>query len=148
MAWIQHKAVITYSDCWDNRAELTQEELTWFYAMANLAKAATGCTVDILPRDCEEDERGNALGYICTNDIKNRANSAKADTFIGIDCYYIDEEWRHDFKGDFTLESERILHVMAHEIAHLTYWRHGAKHEELTERLYQMILSYQQEVAA
>lgn len=148
MAWIQHKAVITYSDCWNNRAELTQEELTWFYAMVDLAKAATGCTLDIIPRDGDEDEQGDALGYICTTDIKNRANPAKANTFIAIDTYYIDEEWRHEFKGAFTLEKERLLRVMAHEIAHLTYWRHGAKHEELTERLYQQILNYQQEVAA
>ena len=145
---MEHKPVITYSDYMDNPAELRPEQLAWFYGMADIAKAATGCTVDILPRDGEEDGVPDALGYICTTDIAHRAELTKADTFIAIDCYYIDEQWRREFKGDFTLERERILHVMAHEIAHLRYWRHGAKHAELTEQFYQDILRYQQQMAA
>ena len=137
---IQHKAVITYSDCRNRMTELTKDELDWFYAWVERAKHVTGCTVDIVPYDHElyASKHQDALGCTITNKPDDVLGDG-VDTYITVDCYFIDECWKREFQGAWTLETETLPGVLAHEIAHLTYWRHGKKHSELTARLLKQI---------
>lgn len=130
------KAVTTYSDYLGRPAELTAEQLDWFYGTVKKAQAATGYNVPIIPYDHDLYERGHrdAIGVCCTTDPHNQLGEG-VETFITIDCYYIDECWRHEFKGDFFLEDDTLIDVIAHELAHLTIWRHGKKHKALTAEI-------------
>lgn len=130
------KPIITYTDYRNRPAKLTDAELTWFSGVVAQAKQATGCTVEIIPYDHDlyPGKSRNALGCCITEDPKNQLG-AGVDTYITIDCYFIDEKYRERFNGDWTLEDQTIEEVLAHEIAHLTVWRHGKKHTDLTERL-------------
>lgn len=139
-AIIEKKPVTTYSDYRNRKTELTEEELAWFYSWVEKAKQATGCPVEIIPYDHElyAGNDVNALGCCITTDPSNQLNEG-SDTFITIDCYFIDECWRREFKGQWTIENQTLPGVIAHEIAHLYVWRHGKKHTALTEKLLQQI---------
>lgn len=132
--------VITYLDYMDRPTQLTDEELTWFASLVEKARRATGCTVDIIPYDHDlyDGKHRDALGCCITTDPKNAMGDG-ADTYITIDCYFIDECWRHEFRGDYLLTDDTLEGVLAHEIAHLTVWRHGKKHAALTEKLLEQI---------
>lgn len=132
----------TYTDYKNRPTELTEAELEWFFGVVEKAKRATGCPVDIIPWDHEQyfGDNENALGVILTEDPKAPL-SAGVDTYITIDNYYIDEMWKVAFAGGWSLEEETLEHVIAHEIAHLTVWRHGKKHTALTEELYRQIMA-------
>lgn len=134
------EAVTTYSDYRNRQTELSKEELTWFYGIVARAKKATGCTVQIIPFDHElyTGKSKEALGCCITTDPNNQLGE-DVDTYITIDCYFINECWRHEFKGDYLIEPQTLMEVIAHEIAHLTYWRHGKKHSSLTIELLQKI---------
>lgn len=86
------------------------------------------------------EEAQDALGLTWTQDPKNTMGDG-VDTYITIDCYFIDECWRHEFQGDYLIAGENLQHVIAHEIAHLSVWRHGKKHTALTEQIYQQIIA-------
>ena len=137
-----HTEITTYTDYKDRPTALTEEELAWFHQAVDQAKKATGCPVDIVAWDHEQcpNEAQNALGLTWTEDPKNTLGDG-VDTYITIDCYFIDECWRHEFQGDYLIAGENLLHVIAHEIAHLSVWRHGKKHTALTEQLYQRIIA-------
>ena len=128
--------VITYLDYRDRPTQLTAEELTWFHSAVEKARRATGCTVEIIPYDHElyTGKHRDALGCCITEDPKNMLGEG-VETYITIDCYFIDECWRHKFRGDFLIAGDTLEEVLAHEIAHLTVWRHGKKHTALTEKL-------------
>ena len=130
------EATITYSDCWDRPAELTPDELSWFYKTVEIARQATGCTVPIIPYDHDlfHGKHRNALGC-CITKNPGAPLSTDADTTITIDCYFIDECYRHEFNGDFLIAGQTLQEVIAHEIAHLTVWRHGKKHNALSLEL-------------
>lgn len=132
----------TYTDYKNRPTELTEAELSWFFGVVEKAKRATGCTVDIIPWDHEQyfDGHENALGVILTEDPKAPLSEG-VDTYITIDNYYIDEMWKVAFAGGWSLEEETLEHVIAHEIAHLTVWRHGKRHTALTEQLYRQIMA-------
>ncbi len=91
-AIIEKKAVTTYSDCWNRPTELTKDELSWFYSQVDLARQATGCHVEIIPYDHElyTGKSVNALGCCVTTDPNNQLGE-EVDTYITIDCYFIDE---------------------------------------------------------
>lgn len=130
------RAVTTYSDFRNRPAELTEEELAWFNSVVRKAQKATGYNVPIIPYDHDmyDGKHRDALGVCCTTNPKNQLGDG-VDTYITIDCFFIDECWRHEFKGDFFIESDSLIDVIAHELAHLTVWRHGKKHQELTESI-------------
>lgn len=132
--------ITTYSDFRGNPAELTDAELQWFNDQVNIAKAATGCTIDIIPFDHEllEGKHKDALGTCVTNNPQNPLDE-DADTYITIDCYSIHEWYEVEFHNGFTIEDQTLQDVLAHEIAHLTVWRHGKKHTALTEELLRRI---------
>ena len=134
------RGVITYTDYLDREVELTDAEIRWFHEWVNRAKEATGCEVDIIPFDHElySGKHKDALGCCITTDPGNTLGDG-VDTYITIDCYFIDECWRHEFEGEILIGSETLQEVLAHEIAHLTVWRHGKKHTALTEKLLRQI---------
>ena len=134
------KAVITYSDYLNRPTELTKDELTWFYSIVSKAQQATGYNVPIIPYDHDlyDGKHRDALGVCCTTDPKNQLGNG-VETYITIDCYFIDECWRHEFQGDYFFETDTLVGVIAHELAHLTIWRHGKKHQDLTESIMKKI---------
>ncbi len=127
------EAITTYTDFLNRPTALTTKELNWFAEIVAKARQATGCMVPIIPFDhdlfCGKSR--NALGTCNTTDPENPLGEG-VDTFITIDCYFIDECWRHEFKGDCLITDDSLQAVIAHEIAHLTVWRHGKKHSALT----------------
>ena len=134
------EAITTYTDYRGRPVELTDEELTWFAEIVDKARQATGCTVPIIPYDHElyRGKSKNALGTCTTTDPENQLGES-VETFITIDCFFIDECWRHEFKGDHLITGDTLQEVIAHEIAHLTVWRHGKKHSALTRELLKLI---------
>ena len=127
------RAVTTYTDFKDRPAKLTADELKWFYEIVEKAQIATGYTVPIIPYDHElyRGKSKDALGTCVTTDPKNQLGEG-VETYITIDCYFINECWRHEFRSDYLIAGETLQEVIAHEIAHLTVWRHGKKHSALT----------------
>lgn len=136
------KYISTYSDYKDRPTTLTETQLKWFFENVDRARKATGVTVDIIPWDHDtlSGKNKDALGITYTQDPNNTLGEG-VDTYITIDCYYIDECWRHEFDGDYLISGEVLLHTIAHEIAHLTVWRHGKRHTNLTEKLYEQIMA-------
>lgn len=134
------QAVITYSDYLDRPAKLTDVELDWFYSTVKRAQKATGYNVPIIPYDHDlySKKHRDALGVCCTTDPENPLRNG-ADTYITIDCYFIDECWREEFADGWKIESDTLVDVIAHELAHLTVWRHGVKHRKLTAELVKKI---------
>lgn len=134
------KQVITYSDYRNRPTKLTDKELQWFYGIVEKARAVTGCTVPIITYDHElyEGKHKDALGCCCTTDPSNPLGEG-VETIITIDCYFINECYRHEFYGDFLIAGETLVEVIAHEIAHLKVWRHGKKHTQLTSELTEKI---------
>lgn len=136
----KHEPVISYSDYRDRQTELTKKELEWFSSQVEIARRATGCTVDIIPFDHElyRGKSKEALGC-CVSTCPTDQLGDGVDTYITIDCYFIDECYRHEFEGDFLISGKTLLEVIAHEIAHLYIWRHGKKHTDLTAKLLRQI---------
>ena len=134
------KAITTYTDYLNRPTELTADELSWFAEIVAKARRATGCTVPIIPfdHDLYRGKSREALGTCTTTDPDNQLG-AGVETYITIDCYFIDECWRHEFKGDYLIAGETLEEVIAHEIAHLTVWRHGKKHSAQTAKLLELI---------
>lgn len=134
------EAITTYTDFLNRPTALTTKELNWFAEIVAKARQATGCMVPIIPFDhdlfCGKSR--NALGTCNTTDPENQLGEG-VETWITIDCYFIDECWRHEFMGDFLIAGETLEEVIAHEIAHLTVWRHGKKHSALTMKLLELI---------
>ena len=136
------RTVTTYKDCWDRPTELTREELAWFNETVERAKRATGCCVPIIPYDHElyAGKSRDALGCCVTLNPANPL-AEDADSYITIDCYFINEAFRAKFHGDFLISGQDLEEVIAHEIAHLTVWRHEKKHSALTAQILDQIRS-------
>ena len=132
--------ITTYTDCRNRPTRLSDEELAWFHSCVDQAKRATGYQVEIITFDHDQLEKKhrNALGCCVSNDPTNPLGEG-VDAFITIDCYFIHESFRHEVYGDFTLESLSLMDVIAHELAHLTVWRHGKKHTAKTEQILRQI---------
>ena len=130
------KAVTTYLDMRNQPTELTPAELEWFYGLVDLARRATGLSIDIIPYDHElyKGKSKNALGCCCTLDTDDPLGP-DADSYITIDCYFIHEKFAELFEGMRTIERQSVIDVIAHEIAHLYCWRHGKKHSRITEEI-------------
>ena len=132
--------MITYTDYKDRPVSLTSEEVEWFHCQVEKAKKATGYNVDIVAYDHElyEGTHKEALGCCCTTNPENQLGEG-VETYITIDCFFIDECWRHEFKGEYFLSDASLLEVIAHELAHLKIWNHGKRHTKLTEKLLKQI---------
>ncbi len=134
------KPMTTYSDIFDGTMELTKDELKWFRSVVRKAKKATGCPVEIISYDHEKYEKQHreALGCCVTTDVKHRLDE-EAETFITIDTFFIHEKYEERFMHGFSLEELSLEQVIAHEIAHLKYWRHTKYHAALTDELLEKI---------
>lgn len=139
---MKHQPLITYFDCWDNETELTETEVNWFYSEAKKAKKITGINVDIIPYNHElySGKSKDALGCCITQDPKNQLGPG-VDTYITIDCYFINEAFNAEFNGGWLISGQTLQEVIAHELAHLTIWRHGKKHSALTQEYLARILA-------
>ena len=135
---------LSWSDYFGNYKELTEKELGWFYGIVEKAKKATGYNVNILPynHDLFKGKSKEALGCCVTTNPED-CLGAGVDTFITIDTYFIHEKYSEEFENGYSVESETLKHVIAHELAHLTVWRHGKKHTAKTEELYNIIMNYE-----
>lgn len=133
-----------YLDLWDNPASLTQEELDFFWAAVGDVRAALEVDVEITNRDHYREMSGKhkeANGIIYAIDPKNPAE----DCFITIDNFFIHECFMEKFHGELNLSFESLEHVICHEIAHMSKWRHGKGHTRLTEELFEKVQEYQNE---
>ena len=128
------KEVITYTDAHDRLTRLTDKELDWFHGVVMACRAATGCNVEIIAYDHEmySGKHKEALGCCCTD---NPDDPLSGDTYITIDCYFIDEKYKERFEGAYDFSFMSLEEVIAHELAHLYVWRHGKKHTKKTEEL-------------
>lgn len=133
-------ATTTFSDAWNRPTELTAAEISWFNGIVDQARRATGVEVKIIPYDHElySGKHRDALGT-CTTKNPDDPLAPDADSYITIDCYFIDEKFRERFEGFRTIEKQTLEEVIAHEIAHLFVWRHGKKHDRLTAELAERI---------
>ena len=132
------KEVTTYMDEYNRQTRLTDAQIEWFHSVVESCKAATGCNVEIIAFD-HDQYRGkskDALGCCCTDNIEN---PLEGDTYITIDCFFIDEKYKERFEGGWDLSFSSLEEVIAHELAHLYVWRHGKKHTKKTEELLNMI---------
>lgn len=129
------KSVFSYSDLHDKPVELSSAEIGWFQQKVQVAKEATGCRVPIYAYNFDLLKHSdNSLGFTFTDNRKNPADSA--NTYIAIDTYYIHECYLAEMKGDrlemILLNGATLTETICHEIAHLTHWNHGKRHEVLT----------------
>lgn len=134
------KEMTTYLDHLDRPTELTVEELSWFRETVQSAKEKTGYTAaDIIAYD-HEKIRGheNALG-ICHTDNRENPLDPDAETQITIDCWFIHECYEVLFHNGYSFSFSTIEETIAHELAHLTYWRHGRWHSRQTMRFLALI---------
>ena len=132
------KSVFSYFDLHDKPVELSSAEIGWFQQKVQVAKEATGCRVPIYGYNFDLLKNSdNSLGFTFTDNKKNPADSA--NTYIAIDTYYIHECYLAEMKGDRLEMTETICH----EIAHLTHWNHGKRHEALTLKYRKMMEEFE-----
>ena len=134
------KPVITFTDYLDRPTKLSAAELAWFQSVVDRARSAVGVDVEIIPfdHDLYRGKSKNALGCCCTRNAEDPL-AADADSYITIDCFFIDEKYKERFEGGWDLSFSSLEEVIAHEIAHLYVWRHGKKHTDLTKRILEKI---------
>lgn len=122
--------------------ELTEDELTWFESLVSRCKAATGCTCDIIPYNHEKyvGISSEALGCCITD---NDLDPLNGNSHITIDTYYIHECYGVEVNGDYAIEPKSMVETIAHEIAHLYVWSHGAEHDAKMAELLEMIKAYE-----
>lgn len=126
-----------YFDLYGVPTQLTDEEISWFLEVCEVCKKATGIDVEITCKihDWLPGKAKEALGVIYTD----------GDRFwITIDTYFIHECYEEKFNGGFNLAFEDLQRVIAHELAHITQWRHCKRHTKITEDLYAKIMAYQE----
>lgn len=133
-----------YLDLWDRPTSLTAEEIAYFRETVECVKKALGVEVEIINRDHYREMDGKhreAHGIFYTNDTKAPAK----DCLITIDNLFIHDCYREKFHGEFNLNFESLEHVICHEIAHMSQFRHCKKHSKLTEELYEKVQAYQKD---
>lgn len=134
------KEIISFSDCYDRPAELTADQLEWFRNTVKKCLDASGYDVPVIAYDHDlyKGKSRDALGCCCTGDPENPLRK-EAGTFITIDCYFIDEQWNAMHGTGWNISGDTLEGVIAHELAHLTVWRHGRKHKRRTAEILEAI---------
>lgn len=128
---------------------LTDDELKWFYSLVDLAKKATGYTkirISAYNHSLYPGKHKNSIGICCLPDVENPAEDE--DTFITIDTLHIHLNYDNKFNNWPLIAECTIEETIAHELAHLTYWRHGKKHTAKTQELLDLILEAENEKSA
>lgn len=127
----------TYSDMYDNLAELNKAELDYFQSVVKdfsiIMQDYLGVVLPIHNRDHEkmDGKHKEALGIFYTNDKEN----ILVDAYITIDNYFIHECYESVFNNIPNISFSTLEETISHEIAHGLVLRHGKKHRELTERI-------------
>jgi hypothetical protein len=125
-----------YTDLYDNKLELTQNELNYFYNTVNHIKEKLNIDIEIVNRNHETLKGKEKEAYgICYKSLHDNN-----DLFITIDNFFIHECYEEKFNNKYNLSFESLEHCICHEIAHIQEWRHGKKHTELTEILYNKVI--------
>lgn len=119
---------------------LTAAEQQYFdETVAKVKYSVNVCVpIEAMDHDVLTGKHKEALG-ICWADADE--NGKLVPFHITIDEYFIHECFIAIEKPYMKLEPETLEQVIAHEIAHLTYWRHGKKHTEHTRYICGLIES-------
>lgn len=127
------KANLEYTDFKDDTYELTDDELDWFFTIANRMQCAITRHVDILPYNHEllPGINKEALGVFYT---ASKSEPAK-DCFITIDTWFIHEKYDEAINNVVTICEESLEEVIAHELAHTDKYRHCKYHTRLTHAI-------------
>lgn len=127
----------TYSDMYDNLAELNKAELDYFQSVVKdfsiIMQDYLGVVLPIYNRDHEkmDGKHKEAFGIFYTNDKEN----ILVDAYITIDNYFIHECYESVFNNIPNISFSTLEETISHEIAHGLVLRHGKKHRELTKRI-------------
>lgn len=124
-----------YLDLYDNPAELTLEELTYFNNVVSHIKAVLQINIEITNRDhyTLKDKHKEACALIY------KATCDENDVFITVDNYFIHECYMEKYHGAYNLSFVSLEKAICHEIAHLSQWQHCKKHSRITEELYNLV---------
>lgn len=123
-----------YLNAYGRPTHLTEAELAYFNQTVAQVRNALGVQIEISNRDHERElpaKHREALGLFYTSDPKNPA----ADSFITIDNYFIHECYEEKYADKLNLSGQSFTEVICHEIAHMSKFRHGKGHKELTQEL-------------
>jgi len=121
-----------------SKASLTEEENKFFKETVARVKRCVNVSVPIkvMDHDQLEGKHRKALG-ICWAKDDGAGNFVPYQ--ITIDDFFVHECYVGLDDPSMKLEPESLEEVIAHEIAHLRYWRHGKKHTELTRHICRLI---------
>lgn len=120
---------------------LTLQELEFFSGVVSRVRHSVNvrCPIEPLDHDQLDGKHKDALGCCWKRiDVENTGVSY----LITIDEYFIHECFVALEKPYMKIEPQTLEEVIAHEIAHLSFWRHGKKHRELTAHIVSLIDSW------
>lgn len=125
-----------YFDYYKNEIELTAEELKYFNDTVTKINNKLNNNIKISNSNFELFEDKKVKNYAVGICFKN-----ENDYNIYIDNYFIHECYEAQTKEyiKMLIENESIESVICHELAHISYFNHGKKHKELTEKYIKMI---------
>lgn len=117
---------------------LTSTEKAYFQETVAKIRYSVNFRVPIEAMDHEllKGKSKEALGICWAEDD---GNGNRIPYRITIDEYFIQECFVALEKPYLKIELQTLEEVIAHEIAHLRYWRHGKKHTEWTQYICSLI---------
>ena len=122
-----------YLDLYDNQAELTQDELNWFYdIVSKFQQLPEASGIQILNRNHDELAKRDREAY---GIFYQPLSGSSSDCFITIDNYFIHEMYGVTFYNDFNLAFETLEGCIAHEIAHKYQFRHCKRHTRIAAEI-------------
>lgn len=130
-----------YLDAYGRPTLLTEAELEYFNQTVAQVRNALGVQIEVLCRDHERElpaKHREALGLFYTSDPKNPS----ADCFITIDNYFIHECYEEKHAGKLNLSGQSLTEVICHEIAHMSKFRHGKGHKDLTQEFLRAVEAF------
>lgn len=119
---------------------LNDEEIVFFNDTVARVENALNISIPIYILDHEQlkGKSKEALGICWTTGT----GEDRVFEFITIDEFFVSECFlNHKYGDGATLTEEDLEHVICHELAHAVHWRHGKRHTELMETLYEMVKS-------
>ncbi|QVK19731.1 hypothetical protein KHQ81_15910 (plasmid) [Mycoplasmatota bacterium] len=124
---------------------LSDNEKDYFNSIVKFIKQKINVNIPIIPYDHDllQGKSKEALGCSWSKD-KIIVDKITIDEYFIQECYG-DYMYRLGYKSFVPkVEEKSIEEVICHEIAHMSYWRHGKKHRELTRELIMLVNSNSQ----
>lgn len=117
---------------------LSMQELEFFSGVVSRVRYSVNVRCPIEPMDHDQlgGKHKEALGC-CWKRIDSE--SGGISYLITIDEYFIQECFAALEKPYMKIEPQTLEEVIAHEIAHLSFWRHGKKHSKMTAHIISLI---------